>query len=81
MVTSIRAGTMLERTCRDPMIELRTLSYFMTACRSVTFALAAKELGIRGIDAQHDHEGIGTGHRSDPVPAHQQQSLSNRSRA
>jgi DNA-binding transcriptional LysR family regulator len=46
MVTSIRAGTMLERTCRDPMIELRTLSYFMTACRSVTFALAAKELGI-----------------------------------
>jgi len=28
------------------MVELRTLSYFMTACRSVTFALAAKELGL-----------------------------------
>ena len=28
------------------MVELRTLCYFMTACRSVTFALAAKELGL-----------------------------------
>ena len=28
------------------MVELRTLAYFVTACRSVSFALAADDLGI-----------------------------------
>jgi LysR family nitrogen assimilation transcriptional regulator len=31
---------------RYPMVELRSLAYFMTACRSGSFALAAADLGI-----------------------------------
>jgi LysR family transcriptional regulator, nitrogen assimilation regulatory protein len=31
---------------KDPMVELRTLAYFITACRSGSFALAAADLGI-----------------------------------
>ena len=34
------------RNLRDPMVELRTLAYFLTACRSPSFALAANDLGI-----------------------------------
>jgi LysR family transcriptional regulator, nitrogen assimilation regulatory protein len=37
---------MLTRTFRDQMVELRTLAYFVTACRSLSFALAADDLGI-----------------------------------
>jgi LysR family transcriptional regulator, nitrogen assimilation regulatory protein len=46
MVTAIHAGTMLARTFRDPMVDLRTLAYFVTACRSLSLALAADDLGI-----------------------------------
>jgi LysR family nitrogen assimilation transcriptional regulator len=37
---------MLAPAFRDPMIELRTLAYFVTACRSASLALAADDLGI-----------------------------------
>jgi DNA-binding transcriptional LysR family regulator len=37
---------MLARNFRDPMVELRTLVYFATACRSLSLAQAADDLGI-----------------------------------
>ena len=37
---------MLYQNPRNPMVELRTLAYFITACRSGSFALAAADLGI-----------------------------------
>src|ERR1700704_2214226 len=40
------SAAMVRSNRRDPMIELRTLAYFITACRSPSFAAAAKDLGI-----------------------------------
>ena len=40
------ASAAMSREICDPMIELRSLAYFVTACRSGSFALAAHYLGI-----------------------------------
>src|SRR5215471_2872994 len=46
-MTPADLGTMLQRqTPRPPMIELRTLAYFVTACRCETLARAASAHGI-----------------------------------
>jgi DNA-binding transcriptional LysR family regulator len=37
---------MLARNRQDPMIELRTVAYFVTACRATSFGRAAASLGI-----------------------------------
>ena len=36
------------------MIELRSLAYFVAACRSDSFALAANDLGIAASTLEHD---------------------------
>src|SRR5260370_23953835 len=46
MVMATRAAATLARTSRDPMVELRTLAYFVTACRSASLAQAADDLRI-----------------------------------
>jgi len=41
-----RSPPRLASSLWDPMVELRTLAYFIAACRSGSFALAAAELDI-----------------------------------